>query len=273
MKFDLVEPVHSESRFNPIQYVLAGALYGFLTGSAFAIAASFVDLLLYPDLPLGVDWSLFALRWGWLAPGLALIGAVAASFYEKLPSFIIGGLIAGVLALVSALYLSPVNTGMKVIVLIFALVPMAAMSLPVVLILRWLADRHDRALEFKRYGMILPLVALAIVLGAGGGYFLRMSGRAGQATRFMHQLLQAAPQDAESPVRGVPGFESHMGMGYRLFQQTSETSTEGFDVRAEYDDGYSVTCIVVVYPGRDPYLSTCTSSQEQDTSTIGLRMP
>jgi hypothetical protein len=262
MKLDSVEPVHSESRFNPVPYVLAGVLSGFLIGSAFAIAAAFVDRLLYPDLPLGIDWSLFTLLWGWLAPGLALVGAVAALFYEKLPSLILGALIAGLLALVSALYLSPVNTGMKVIVLIFAAVPMAVMSLPVVLILRWLADRQEHALAYKRYAMLLPLVALAIALGAGGGYFLKMSRRAVQATRFMHELVQTAPQEAESPIREVPGFESHMGREYRLFQQTSETSTEGFDVRAEYDDGYRLTCIVVVYPGRDPYLSDCTSSQE-----------
>jgi len=262
MKLEPIAFAETESRFRDIRYVLVGALYGFLIGNAFVITASAVDRLLYPDLPLGMDWSLFATRWVWIAPGLALIGAIATLFSEKLPSLLVGAVIAGLLALVSALFLSPVTMGLKVIVLIFTLIPMAVMSLPVTLILRWLVDQHDQALELQQHmTRIIPLVLLAIVLGIGSGYFLKMSKRAVAATRFFDNLLQTAPQDAESPIHDVSGFQDHMDMSYKLLQKTSETSTEGFDVRAEYPDGYSVTCIVVVYPGRDPYLSDCTSAQ------------
>jgi hypothetical protein len=222
-----------------------------------------VDQLLYPDLPLGMDWSLFAMRWIWIAPGLALIGAVATAFSERLPSLIVGALIAGLLALLSALFFSPVTMGMKVIVLIFTLIPMTAMSLPVTLVLRWLVDRHEQILELhQRLVRVLPLILLAVALGIGSGYFLKMSKRAVQATYFMQNLLQTAPQDAENPLHDVAGFQDHIDQDYRLFQETSETSTEGFDVRAEYNDGYSVSCIVVVYPGRNPYLSDCSFSQK-----------
>jgi hypothetical protein len=102
---------------------------------------------------------------------------------------------------------------------------------------------------------------LAVILGIGTGYFVKMPRRAVEATRFLHQVLQTAPQDTESPVRDLPGFQSHLGMRYRLFQTPSDTSTEGFDVRAEYEDGYNVNCVVVVYPGNDPYLTDCTSTQ------------
>jgi hypothetical protein len=262
MKLESIGSIQPEPRFRTTTYILVGALYGFLIGNAFVITASTVDRFLYPDLPLGFDWSVFTLRWVWISLGLTVVGAVASLFTERLPSLIVGAVIAGFLALVSALFLSPVAMGMKLIVLIFTLVPMAAMSLPVTLILRWLVDKHEQALEFQPYmARVIPLLLLSIVLGAGTGYFLKMSQRAVEATRFMHHLLQTTPQDAESPIRDLPGLQDHTGSSYRLFQQTSETSTEGFDVRAEYDDGYSVTCIVVVYPGRDPYLSDCQSSQ------------
>jgi hypothetical protein len=202
------------------------------------------------------------MRWIWIAVGLAVVGAIASLFTERLPSLIIGGVIAGFFALLSALFVSPVGTGMKFIVLIFALIPMSVMSLPVALILRWLVDKHADALELRQHFVrILPLVLLAVVLGIGSGYFLKMSRRAVQATRLMHHLLQTAPQDANSPLRDLPGFQSHTDMGYQLFQRPSETSTEGFDVRAEYADGYSVTCVVVVYSGFEPYLSDCISTQ------------
>lgn len=262
MKLEPVVFAETESRLRDIKYLLVGALYGFLIGNAFVMTASIVDRLLYPELPLGMDWSRVAMLWVWIAPGLALIGAIATLFSERLPSLLVGAVITGFLALLSALFLSPVTMGMKVIVLIFTLIPMTALSLPVTLILRWLVDRHEQALELRQHiTRLIPLVLLAIVLGIGSGYFLKMSRRAVQATHFMHNLLQTAPQDAESPIHDVAGFPEHMDMSYKLFQRTSATSMEGFDVRAEYADGYSVTCIVVVYPGRNPYLSDCTSAQ------------
>jgi hypothetical protein len=87
-----------------------------------------------------------------------------------------------------------------------------------------------------------------------------MSRQAVEATRFLHHLLQTASQDLESPIRDVPGLQSHMDVSYRLFPRPSETSSEGFDIRAEYADGYRVNCTVVAYPQRDPYLSDCTST-------------
>lgn len=263
MKLGTIESIQPESRFSPINYILIGVLYGFLVGSAFVIAGSLVDRLLYPDLPLGFDWSLFAMRWGWIALGLAIVGAIASLLNEKIPSLLIGAVVAGVIALLSALFLSPVGMGLKVVVLIFTLIPMAAMSLPVAWILRWFVDKHEQALEFnQQFVKIIPLVFLAILLGVGSGYFLKMSKRAVEATQFFDNLLQTAPQDAKSPLRDIPGIQSHMNMSYQLFQTRSETSTEGFDVRAEYPDGYSLTCVVVVYPGYKPYLSDCTSNQK-----------
>jgi hypothetical protein len=262
MKIQAVEFVETESRFSGVKQTLLGAFYGFLIGSAFTLVGITINKLLYPDLPLGTDWSLLATLSGWVILGLAVVGAIASLFTERLPSLLIGAAVAGFVALVSALFFSAVSTGMRVIVLIFALVPMAAMCLPVVLILRWLADKHEEVLQSKqRVTSILPFALLAIVLGAGSGYFLKMSPRAVEATRFMHQLLQTAPSDAKGPLYSLPDFQNHIGMDYRLFQRASEASTEGFDIRAEYSDGYSVTCVVVVYPGNKPYLSDCTSTQ------------
>ena len=261
MKLEPIEVVQTESRFSDIKYTLVGAFYGLLIGNAFVISAATVDRLLYPDLPLGFDWSLFVVRWVWIALGLALVGAITCLFNEKMPGLLAGAVIAGFVALASALYFSPVSGGIKVVVLIFALVPMAAMSLPVTLIVRWLADKYEYTLQLQRRAWIVPLLLLAIVLGAGSGYFLKMSRRAVDATRFLHHLLQTASQDLESPIHDLPGLQNHMDMSYQLFQRPSESSAEGFDVRAEYNDGYSVNCVVVIYPGRDPYLSDCTSTQ------------
>ncbi len=263
MKFEPIEPLPAEPRVRNVKHVLIGALYGFLIGAAFVTSATIIDKILYPDLPLGIDWSLFITRGEWIVLGLVLIGAITSLFTETIPGLLVGAGITALVALVSALFFSSAMLGLKIMVLIFALLPMAALSLPVTLILRWLVDKHEYALELKHVGRIASLVVLAILLGAGTGYFAKMSRRAVEATRFTHHLLQTSPQDAKSPIHDVPGFRDHLGMSYELFQRSSGSSTEGFDVRAEYDDGYSVICVVVIYPGGKPYLSDCTSSQKK----------
>jgi len=263
MKLERVGTMEMQSRFRDVKYMLAGALYGLLIGTMFVISAATVDRLLYPDLSLGMDWSLFLARWVWIALGLALTGAVACLFTEKMPSLLLGSAAAGIVTLVSALFFSTIAIGLKVMLLVFLLLPAAAVSLPLVLILRWLVDRHEQALEEKHIlRWVLPLVLLAIVLGLGSGCFMKMSRRALQAVRFMHEVLQTTPDDMQSQVRDLPGFQSHADQEFRLFQTASETSTEGYDVRAEYEDGYSLNCVIVVYPGSNPYISECTSSQE-----------
>jgi hypothetical protein len=72
-----------------------------------------------------------------------------------------------------------------------------------------------------------------------------------------HENIQAAPENQKKEVSQVPGLQEHAGMSYLIFQKDSMESTTGFDVRAEYEDGYIVECVVVVYPGTTPYIRSC----------------
>ena len=263
MNIKPIEPLQTQSRLPRLPHMLAGAMYGFLLGTAFVLSAAVVDRLLHPDLPLGMDWSALATRVLWIVLGLILIGIAAALFNETIPSLLLGAVLSGILALTSALLSSSTTqTGIKVMVLIFALMPVSAMSLPVTLVLRWLVDRHEKALKLQRTGQVFLLVLLAIALGAGSGFFMKMSPQALQATRFMDRLMQTAPLDDKNPIHNLPGFASHAAMRYRLFQSPSQYSTEGFDVRAEYPDGYGVRCTVVLYPERDPFETGCESYEQ-----------
>ena len=121
---------------------------------------------------------------------------------------------------------------------------------------------HEQALESRSFLRVASLLLLAIVIGVISGYFFKMSARTLDATRFMNTTLQTASQDSKSPVRNLPSFQQHAGMKYQLLHKASATSTEGFDVRAEYEDGYTVQCTVVVYPDTNPYISDCTLLQK-----------
>lgn len=260
MNFKSVESAGREPQHSQLKHAVVGAFYGFLIGTAFVITAATVDQLLYPDLPLGIDWSQLAARWGWIGLGLALIGGIVSLFSETWAGLLAGALATGLLALINSLVLSPSPVGVKFLILLFTLMPIAVSSLPVAWLLRWLMEKHKTALRSKSYiTRIAFLVLGAIVLGAGTGYFFKMPPPAVQAMRFVHQLLQTAPQDEKSPIHNLPGLRNHTGIRYELIQKPSEFSTEGFDIRAEYQDGYTVNCVVVVYPEREPYLSVCKS--------------
>lgn len=234
-----------------------GAAYGLLGGTAFAITATFVDILLNPNLPLAMDWALLTVRWPLIALGLALVGAVTSWWSETWSGLGSGAMTAGFLALASALYLSNVSINMKLVVLVFALVPIAIVCLPIAWILRWLVVKRGQVTDLNRSFIFKAgLFLIIIALGAGPGYFMKMSPRALISTRYVHNLLQTTTEE-KNPIHAVQGVPEHADMAYKLYQQKSDFSTEGFDIRAEYDDGYEIKCTIVLYPGRDPYLASC----------------
>jgi len=234
-----------------------GALYGFLGGTAFVLMASFIDIWLHPELPLGVNWSAFALRLPLIGLGLALVGAVTCWWHEAWQGLLSGAVVTSALALITSLFTSQVDTGMKFIVLVFILIPIAAMTLPVAYFLRWVTERHGMALHLNRsFVRITGLVILVIALGAGLGYFMKASGRAVEATRFIHNFLQDLSAE-KNPLASVAGVTERSETRYKMYPTTSADSTEGFDIHVEYEDGYNVLCKVILYPGRNPFLSGC----------------
>lgn len=237
-----------------------GAAYGLLGGTAFVTTATFVDILLNTDLPLAMDFNLLAVRWLLIAFGLALVGALTLWWNEIWSGLGSGAMTAGFLALASALYASNVSINMKLVVLVFALVPIAIVCLPIAWILRWLVVKHWQFTDLNRSFIFKAgLIAIVLALGAGPGYFMKMSPRALISTRYVHTLLQTTA-DEKNPIHAIQGVPDHADMAYKLYQKKSDSSTEGFDIRAEYDDGYEIKCTIVLYPGMDPYLESCQSA-------------
>ena len=244
-----------------LKRALLGAFYGLLGGVAFVLTAAFIDIWLHPDLPLGPNWSALALRLPVLGLGLAIIGAVTCWWSEAWQGLLSGALVASALALLVALFTAQVQTGMKFIVLIFTLVPIAALTLPVACVLRWLTERHARALSMKASAArIVGLMLLVITLGAGLGYFMKSPGRAIESTRYIHNYLQDLSSE-KNPLAGGAGVPERSEVPYQMFPTRSQTSTEGFDIHVEYADHYRLICAVLSYPGSAPRYSGCEPEQ------------
>ena len=77
-------PIWDETAQFRRQRMLAGALYGLLGGSAFALFSGTIDALTYPDLPIYIDWAATLARWLWLGSGMACVGAITAWAMDNL---------------------------------------------------------------------------------------------------------------------------------------------------------------------------------------------
>jgi hypothetical protein len=189
--------------------------------------------------------------------GLALVGAVTCWWHEAWQGLLSGAVTASALALIVALFTSQVDTGMKFVVLVFILLPVAAMTLPVAYFLRWLTERHGRALHFGPSALrIAGLVLLTAAVGVGLGYFMKAPSRGVESTRFVHGFLQDLSAE-KNPLAKVAGVTERREMPYVMYSTESRVSNEGFTIHVNYEDGYRMVCEVLLYPGRTPFLSGC----------------
>lgn len=247
------------TRESKMKHARIGALFGLVAGMAFAVAASGVDLLLHRDLSLGFEFD-FLFTYGLIVSAvLTVVGFVTCWAVETWRGLAYGALATSSIVLVgSLLQSSEATAGMKVIALAFTLVPVAALALPLAWALRWLTEKYARA-RLGRFAMlkVALLVVATFACSAAGGWFMRMPPRAVEAVHFLDGMIQIASDHEDNALRQVAGFDNHLNANYKLYETPSTNSTEGFDVTAEYEDGYRFSCTVVVFPGRDPYLSAC----------------
>lgn len=240
---------------------LASALYGGVGGTAFALVVSFADAALIRDLPLHVDWAEFLSIWALAGLGLAALGALTAWPRAAWRGIALGASgLAGVVLGVSLIQ-AQVWVPAGVVVLLLTLIPLAVVCAPLAMLLRWLGERHWRAVDYARPDLrqqVALLLALAAGLGLLTGSFLRLSPRAERAAREVERRLQLQAVDQlPIPPAARPAFSAHLGQAYRLRARASRLSTEGYDIAVIYPDGYTLTCVVVVYPERDPYVRSC----------------
>jgi hypothetical protein len=252
-----------ETRAEKIRRAGLGALYGFLGGAAFVLVAGFIDPWLNPDLPLGVNWSMFWVRLPLIGAGLALVGALTCWWRETWQGLLAGAASASALALIFALYSSDaIGIGAKLVVMFFTLTPIAVMVLPVAWMIRRLVERHHAA-RGAHWGAarIAGLLFTAVLLGGGLGYFMKSPEQGIQAIRFVDGHL-SDPFAEKNPVSREVDIQAHASSSYAMYATRSAASTEGFDVYVRYADGFTLQCMVVVYPGQTPYISACKAEPE-----------
>jgi len=263
----LEEPFESRRR-----RMLAGALYGFLGGTAYSLVSGTIDALTHPDLPIYIQWSGVFFMWAWLGVGLALFGALIGWFTETLKGIAIGAIAMSLTVLAANLIQSSARGAITIVMLIAMALPVAAACVFIAWPLRWLADRHVHAVNNpdpkERTRSMALLVVIALLIGFVPAAFQRMSVPAEQSVRLLDGLLKQAAvgPSAENqglPLDKLPAFKVHLGMDYKLSQSKSKISSVGYDIAIVFSDGYKITCVLVAYGDQKPYLRGCVEGDLQ----------
>ena len=247
------------------QRILFAASSGFTAGTVAAVLSSFINIWLFPNLPLQLDWSSIFFAWVlWAVLGGVLAG-VAAYSSEGWKSIFLSALCMAVTVLILNVLQSSASIFLNTVTLIGLLLPFIAMMAPLAFIFFWLADRFIKAMSVKgwaRAKIFLVNFILILVLGTLPGVYAKMGARAERGVRIIHGILQdtaqtSSPDAIHKALLKTEGFAEHKDQPYTLSQAPSVYSTVGVDVTIHYGDGYTILCAVVLYPGSDPSILPC----------------
>jgi len=198
-------------------------------------------------------WVLWAVLGGVLA-------GIAAYSSEGWKSIFLSALCMAIAVLILNVLQSSEGFLLNVVALIGLLLPFIAMMTPLAFIFFWLARRFIQAVSVTGWArvkiFVLNLVVI-LVIGVAPGVYAKMNARAERGVRIIHGILQDAPNTIHKALLKTEGFAEHKDQPYTLSQAPSIYSTVGVDVTAHYDDGYTISCAVVLYPGSDPSILPC----------------
>jgi len=255
-----IKPSSEARQLEKRQRILYAVLCGFVAGTSAALASSFVNLVLYPDLPIYISWPQVLGVWAlWTGAGAALAG-VAAISSEGWSSILLSALLMAVTVLIVNFVQGINNLFLNMLVLMGLALPFTAILTPVSYIFFWLARRFMEARLLtgrERSRIVIVNVLVILVVGLLPGLYSKFNGRAEKAVYMVHEMLQEGGQFVPVPLTKTEGFIEHRDQSYTLSQEKSVFSTVGIDVTVHYDDGYEILCTVILYSDSEPRMNPC----------------
>jgi hypothetical protein len=251
--------------------MLPGAIYGLLIASAYTFISGIVNKLSFPDLPVGIDWRGLLPAWLFFAVWLGLGGMFINWFTQTEEGF---GMSLFVMTL-TALGIGAWNVDGDLTTqfgkLMLLILPVLAISFLTTIILRWLGVQSAAALEKERTTKIKPVITLtliAIAIGGLAGFGLtRWDAPALSGIRDIHRRLQTSANNPSQvgtlfSLTDLPQLKSHLGKPYTLRGKPSGQLVGTAEVTATFEDDYRITCFLVVFPDRPPFLRTCAEGNQ-----------
>ena len=244
------------------QRMVPGAVYGLIIASTYALVGGIVNQLSFPDLPVGVDWRNLLITWSFFAVWLGVGGAFINWFTQTDESMLTGLFVMSLIALGGGVLTFEGSLPTQFGKLLLLALPVLAISLLMTITLRGLGVRHAEIMEHKRPG-ITVLVVIALAIGGISGLGLnRWTVATQRGVRDIHSRFQTIANDPTQaellfPLTELPGLESHLNTPYALHGHPSGQSVTAAEVTVDFKDGYQITCVLLIFPDKPPFLRAC----------------
>jgi hypothetical protein len=244
-----------------------GGLLGAVLGLAYALTSQWLNVLILPGLPLyqppfGPVWNTV------LSIGVGVLLGLIAVWPARWYLGVLLSAAVGTVLVQTAVVLTASDTLNAVPVTVCIFLPLAAVLLPMIALVRWATDRQvlariDGQPLWRR--VLLPL--LLIVLAGGVGALALYPVRARQPLVEMNAIVQAAQQAGDRSALPAAyqaidarGYPERLRGRYTLDWEGTELSRFGIPrpleneadqvaVLARFEDGYAFACLFI--PGED----------------------
>jgi len=232
--------------------MLPAAMYGALVATAYVLAGALVNVITFPNLPLGFDWVHILAMCAGIGSAFALAGVIAGWFSEEYIGIVAGGaIITALLAIVFLFQMGAQNSALTMQSVLMA-VPLIGINMAFAAALRWVARRHLEIVQKEaaetRSKRLAGHILLVLLVGLVFGILGRMDLPAEKTLTQFHQFLQAAPNDpsvwVQLPVKQVPSLPEHFGVDYVFYARQSQIALGALDLTVRFADGFSLNCVL-----------------------------
>lgn len=261
--------LHQETQAERTNRILPGAIYSALTVISYLIVSSTINVLVFRNLNLAVDWTrllLSCLEFGLI---LAVAGVIVAWFTETHEGIVYGGIVLALLILVGNMAATAV-IGQSFQLLsqsiIIVILPLIGAGILLAAAIRVAVNRHVKISQIEnpqiRRKQSVQLIALICLVGLVIGALSLFGTTSLNSVRALNSNLQNYATDplAENrfPYQDLPGLKNHLGMPYTLVASTAYTTADAMEITIRFKDGYSVACVIPLLGANEQLLmNTC----------------
>lgn len=255
---------HEETWAERSRRMLPGAMYCAAAVTVYVLVSSLINVIVYPDMHLGVDWLGVLVRWLEYGIALALAGAIIGWFSETIEGVVWGGLILAALLMLGSAVLALLS-GMGNTLLgqsLVTIIPVLGSGVLLAWVIRMAVKRHtdimEKAEPKTRRKQLTQLIGLVLLVGLIPGVFSLFGTSSRYAIGSLNNALQNYASDklieSRFPYENLPGLKAHFGMDYTLYARTSGEVSGSLDITIRFVDGYAVTCVVPQLNSNQPIL-------------------
>jgi hypothetical protein len=234
--------------------MLAGAFYGFIAATAYALTISTINAITLPGQHLGVDGSRLLLYWGGLSVIMVPGGMIVGWFTEDYEGITLGGMIIIVILMITILIV-PIITRKNPVLVAQSMIAILTLIGAIILIACGLRLAISRHIQFKqaeipkrRTELLGGLAAVVLFAGMIPGVLARYDHSTVEVIRSLNSALSNVATDPSLESRfltaGIPARKAHGGKGYRIYPRPSSSSVGAYDITVRFQDGFTFTCFV-----------------------------